>query len=100
MSKDTETRYQEIVKDLDKNEELKKKVSSYLDEETVEEDKAEDKIEFISVTEAARRHGFTYITMLKTCMNNLNNKEYPFVRQVGSRLMVRPEILVKFLKGE
>jgi hypothetical protein len=30
MSKDTEVRYQEIVKDLDKNEELKKKVSSYL----------------------------------------------------------------------
>ena len=66
MSKDTEVRYQEIVKDLDKNEELKKKVSSYLDEE--DSLNTEDKIEFISVTEAARRHGFTYITMLKTCM--------------------------------
>ncbi len=98
MSKDTEVRYQEIVKDLKKNEELKKKVSSYLDEE--DSLSTEDKIEFISVTEAARRHGFTYITMRKTCMNNLNNKEYPFVRQVGSRLMVRPEILEKFLKGE
>ena len=97
MSKETEKRYQAIVKDMEKNKELKKKVSTYLEEG---EEKDDGKVEFISVTEAARRSGMTYITMRKTCLANLDNKEYPFARRVGSRIVVRPEVLARFLKGE
>ena len=98
MSKDLEERYKAIVNDLEKNKELKKKVTSYLEKK--EEKAGEDIPELISVTEAARRCGITYLTMRQTCRDNIDNKEYPFVRRIGSRLMVRPDILSAFLKGE